>query len=155
MLSECPVPERRIFSGILGENRQQRMRHQLLSFGIVSSATVVNLPHSGSNHELATINPLQRVSLCTRSTPFSERETGFFFRTWLSAAGAFFRGFGSFPLSLLCSFRTCGVRSPEDHPYTNQTVTEKGRQAFLLGIGRAIYLSKSGPRKGGFSGGAK
>ena len=44
-----------------------------------------------------------------------------------------------FSLSLLCSFRTCGVGSPEDQPYAAQRVTVKRRHAVLLSIGRAVW----------------
>jgi hypothetical protein len=93
----------------------------------------------GSNPPSSTINPLQRVSLCMRSTPFSDRETGLFLWTWLPIVGRNFPVFGPFPLSLLYPMRTCKAPSPQDHPYTNQRLAEKVRQAFLLGIGRAVW----------------
>jgi len=52
-----------------------------------------------------------------------------------------FHGFGPFSLSLLCSLRTCKDPSPRDNLYTNQPVTEKVRQAFLLRIGPAHWLA--------------
>ena len=92
-------------------------------------------PHS------TTTFPLQRHSLCKRSTPLGPKPGGVF-HLWLAdfsrCGSPDFSHFWPFPDLSSLPLRTCRVKSPQDHPYTNQRVTGKVRQGVFLSIGRAL-----------------